>query len=190
MSWLDDDELLLAMGALEGLGRVVDWYRVVLAGEVAERSTIESGRERRLSVMRGCRSAAELIERVTQASGQEARRRVSLGEATRAQTSFTRLVRDPVSAQELTAAHLDIHRALAALTGSPRLIATADALYAEIRLALAHLDRARGNTHEQVHAHGDLLRLLERGHLDEARAMLREHLAGAEQSLLESVRPD
>jgi DNA-binding GntR family transcriptional regulator len=108
----------------------------------------------------------------------------------RAQTSFTRLVRDPVSAQELTAAHLDIHRALAALTGSPRLIATADALYAEIRLALAHLDRARGNTHEQVHAHGDLLRLLERGHLDEARAMLREHLAGAEQSLLESVRPD
>jgi DNA-binding GntR family transcriptional regulator len=106
-----------------------------------------------------------------------------------AQTEFTRLIRDPVTAQELTAAHLEIHRSLTALTGSPRLVATADALYAEIRLALAHLDRARGNTAEQAHSHGDLLRLLERGHLDEARAALVEHLAGAEESLLESVRP-
>ncbi|GAA1798790.1 HNH endonuclease signature motif containing protein [Agromyces neolithicus] len=86
---LGDDDLLLAMGALEGLGRVVDGYRVVLAGEVAERSSLESGRERRLSVMKGCRSASELIERVTQASGAEARRRVSLGEATRARAPLT-----------------------------------------------------------------------------------------------------
>jgi DNA-binding GntR family transcriptional regulator len=104
-----------------------------------------------------------------------------------AQTEFTRLTRDPVSAQELTAAHLQIHRSITALTGSPRLIATADTLYAEIRLALAHLDRARGNTQEQAHSHGDLLRLLERGHLEEAKAALTEHLAGAEQSLLEAV---
>jgi DNA-binding GntR family transcriptional regulator len=104
-----------------------------------------------------------------------------------AQTEFTRLTREPVSAQELTAAHLAVHRSIAALTGSPRLIATADALYAEIRLALAHLDRARGNTHEQAHSHGDLLRLLERGHLAEARDALTEHLAGAERSLLDSV---
>lgn len=104
-----------------------------------------------------------------------------------AQTEFTRLTRDPVPAQELTAAHLAVHRSITALTGSPRLLATADALYAEIRLALAHLDRARGNTHEQAHAHGDLLRLLERGHLAEAKAELTEHLAGAEQSLLASV---
>ncbi|WP_246004247.1 GntR family transcriptional regulator [Nocardioides marmoriginsengisoli] len=106
-----------------------------------------------------------------------------------AQAEFTRLTRNPVTAQELTAAHLDIHRSIAALTESPRLVATAEALYAEIRLALAHLDRVRGNTTEQAHAHGDLLELLEGGHLDEARAALVEHLAGAEESLMESVQP-
>jgi DNA-binding GntR family transcriptional regulator len=91
------------------------------------------------------------------------------------------------NAQALTAAHLEIHRSLAALTGSPRLFATAETLYAEIRLALAHLDRARGNTKEQAHAHGDLLELLETGRLAEARESLVLHLAGAEASLLESV---
>lgn len=100
---------------------------------------------------------------------------------------FSELVRTPASSQELTAAHLEIHRSLTALTGSPRLIAMSEALYAEIRLALAHLDRARGNTREQAHAHGDLLSLLEDGRLAEARASLVQHLAGAEKSLLESV---
>jgi len=99
-------------------------------------------------------------------------------------TAYRRLARRTTTAQELTAAHLDIHRSLTALTGSPRLIAMSDSLYAEIRLALAHLDRSRGNTREQAHAHGDLLDLLESGRLAEARAMLVEHLAGAEQSLL------
>lgn len=106
-----------------------------------------------------------------------------------AQAEFNRLTRSRASAQELTAAHLEIHRSLTALTGSPRLIATSETLYAEIRLALAHLDRARGNTREQAHAHGDLLGLLESGQLAEARESLVAHLAGAEQSLLESVRP-
>jgi len=105
-----------------------------------------------------------------------------------ANSEYGRLVQRTTSAQELTAAHLDIHRSLTALTGSPRLIATAETLYAEIRLALAHLDRARGNTHEQAHAHSDLLRLLEDGRLADARASLVEHLAGAERSLLESVQ--
>lgn len=102
-------------------------------------------------------------------------------------TEFNRLAQTPASAQEVTASHLDIHRSIAALTESTRLIALADSLYAEIRLALAHVDRVRGNVREQAHAHGDLLRLLERGHLDEACAELVEHLAGAEQSLLDSV---
>ena len=106
-----------------------------------------------------------------------------------AQAEYTRLVSTPATAQELTAAHLEIHRSLTALTGSPRLIATSETLYAEIRLALAHLDRARGNTREQAHAHSDLLDLLESGRLAEARASLVEHLAGAEQSLLDSVAP-
>lgn len=91
------------------------------------------------------------------------------------------------SSQEITAAHLDVHRALAGLTESPRLLATADALYAEIRLALAGVDRARRNVHEQAHDHGDLVALLEAGDLDSALATLTEHLAGAERSLLASV---
>ena len=102
-------------------------------------------------------------------------------------TEFHRLAGGTATSQELTAAHLEIHRALTGLTESPRLIAAAEALYAEIRLALASLDRARGNVREQVHSHGDLLRLLERGHLAEAEAALATHLAGAEQSLIESV---
>jgi DNA-binding GntR family transcriptional regulator len=104
-------------------------------------------------------------------------------------TEYSRLASTSATAQELTAAHLEIHRSLTALTESPRLIAMSETLYAEIRLALAHLDRARGNTREQAHAHGDLLDLLETGRLAEARALLVEHLAGAEQSLLDSVHP-
>lgn len=91
------------------------------------------------------------------------------------------------SSQQITAAHLEIHRALAGLTESPRLLATADSLYAEIRLALAGVDRARGNVHEQAHDHGDLVGLLEAGDVPAALTALTEHLAGAERSLLESV---
>ncbi|WP_448811184.1 DUF222 domain-containing protein [Agromyces bauzanensis] len=83
-----DDELLLTAAALEAVGRVVDAHRAALAGEVAERSRIELG-EQRLSTRRGCRSAAELLERVTQVSGAEARRRIALGVATRAQAGLS-----------------------------------------------------------------------------------------------------
>jgi DNA-binding GntR family transcriptional regulator len=63
-----------------------------------------------------------------------------------------------------------------------------ETLYAEIRLALARLDRTRGNVREQVHSHAELLRLLERGHLVEAETELAAHLAGAERSMTESLR--
>ncbi len=63
-----DDEVLITMAAVESVGRVVDAQRAAIAGEVAERSRVELGGER-LSARRGCRSASELIERVTQASG-------------------------------------------------------------------------------------------------------------------------
>ncbi|MCW2855241.1 MAG: GntR family transcriptional regulator [Marmoricola sp.] len=101
---------------------------------------------------------------------------------------FDRLASRRTPAQDLTAAHLEIHRSITALTGSPRLIALAETLYAEIRLALAHLDRVRGNVREQAHSHGDLLGLLENGRIADASAALVQHLAGAEESLLESVR--
>jgi hypothetical protein len=93
-SGCSDDELLATVGALEALGRVVDAHRAAYAGEVAERSRIELG-EQRLSARRGCRSAVELLERVTQASGAEARRRIALGSATRARAGFTGETLDP-----------------------------------------------------------------------------------------------
>ena len=72
------------------------------------------------------------------------------------------------SPAELTAAHLAIHRAFVGLTESPRLVAMAEALTAEIRLALAKVDRIRRNAREQVHSHAALLDLLERGDVDGA----------------------
>lgn len=83
-----DDELLATMGALESLGRLVDAHRAACAGEVAERSRVELG-DQRLSTRSGCRSAAELVERVTQVFAFEARRRIALGSATRARASFS-----------------------------------------------------------------------------------------------------
>lgn len=102
-------------------------------------------------------------------------------------TAFTRLADSGATSQELTAAHLQIHQALTGLTESPRLVAMAESLYAEIRLALASVDRARRNAREQAHSHGDLLELLERGDLAEAEAALATHLAGAERSLVDSL---
>jgi DNA-binding GntR family transcriptional regulator len=88
---------------------------------------------------------------------------------------------------ELTAAHLAIHRSLAALAGSPRLLALADSLYAEIRLGLAKVDRIRRNAEDQVAAHQALLDLLEQGDVETAARDLEEHLAHAETSMLEAL---
>lgn len=107
--------------------------------------------------------------------------------------SYTHLAgrkRPRPSATEVTAAHLAIHRTLVALIGSERLLSMADVLYAEIRLALASVDRARGNLAEQVHHHTDLVDLLEAGDLAGARADLVAHLEGAEASLLASLGLD
>ncbi|MCW2807119.1 MAG: GntR family transcriptional regulator [Marmoricola sp.] len=105
----------------------------------------------------------------------------------RALRSFADLTGSDYTAAQFTAHHLDIHRALAALTGSERLVAAAESLYAEVRLALAHVDRARGNATEQVHSHSDLLSLLESSDLDAATEELAAHLAGAEASMLEAI---
>lgn len=88
---------------------------------------------------------------------------------------------------ELTAAHLAIHRALAGLTESTRLVALADALYAEIRLGLAKVDRIRRNATEQATAHRALLELLEAGEVEQAARELDSHLAHAETSMLEAL---
>ncbi len=77
-----DDGLLVEARTIEALGRLVDAQRVAVAGEIAERSRAELG-DARLSARRGCRSAVELLERVTDASAAECRRRLALGTATR-----------------------------------------------------------------------------------------------------------
>jgi DNA-binding GntR family transcriptional regulator len=105
----------------------------------------------------------------------------------RALEAFSELTHTDYTTTEFTAAHLAIHRALSALTGSERLVAVAESLHAEVRLALAHVDRARGNATEQVHSHADLLSLLEKGDLEAAAHELAEHLGGAEESMLEAI---
>ncbi len=101
--------------------------------------------------------------------------------------AFSDLTHTDYSPAEFTAAHLAVHRALSALTGSERLVAVAESLHAEVRVALAHVDRARGNATEQVHSHADLIALLEKGDIQAAADELAEHLAGAEESMLEAI---
>ncbi len=108
-------------------------------------------------------------------------------EVRRAFQEFSDLTGTEHSAAQFTAAHLGIHRAISALTGSARLVAVAESLHAEVRLALAHVDRARGNAVEQVHSHADLLSLLESNDLDAAAHELTDHLGGAETSMLEAI---
>jgi DNA-binding GntR family transcriptional regulator len=91
------------------------------------------------------------------------------------------------SPSELTAAHLAIHRAFAGLTESGRLASLADSLYAEIRLALAKVDRIRRNAPQQVTSHATLLSLLERGETETAARELAAHLEHAEDSMLEAL---
>ncbi|MGN6250714.1 MAG: GntR family transcriptional regulator [Marmoricola sp.] len=90
----------------------------------------------------------------------------------------------------LTARHLAIHRAIVGLTASPRLLAAADGLYAEIRLALANVDRIRRNAADQVCSHTRLVDLLEAGDVKATLAELADHLAGARTSMLSTVPPE
>ena len=97
----------------------------------------------------------EQVRDVCQARiGDRDRRRTPLGrggradfasDVRRALEAFSDLTHGDYTTAEFTAAHLAIHRALSALTGSARLVAVAESLHAEVRLALAHVDRARGN---------------------------------------------
>lgn len=117
-----------------------------------------------------------------QQASEEARQAVR-----RALADFAQVAGTSASAAELTAAHLTIHASLAGLTESPRLLAMAEALYTEIKLALASVDRIRRNAEEQVHSHGELVALMEAGRMEEAAAELDRHLEHAEQAMLDSL---
>jgi DNA-binding GntR family transcriptional regulator len=91
------------------------------------------------------------------------------------------------SYEELNRRHLAIHLTLVGLTGSARLLAMAAALHAELRLALAQVERASRNASDQVAAHQVLVDLLESGETEEAEAELERHLADGEAAILERL---
>jgi len=105
----------------------------------------------------------------------------------RALADFQAAATSQATPSELTAAHLAIHRSFAGLTESPRLIALADALYAEVRLGLAKVDRIRRNAADQVASHRSLLTMLERDDTETAARELDEHLHHAEESMLDAL---
>jgi len=100
---------------------------------------------------------------------------------------YTTAVRAGASYQELNERHLAFHVSLVGLTGSPRLIAMAESLMVELKLALAQVDRIRRNAHDQADSHTALVMLLERGDLPGAEAFLEKHLADAEASILSAL---
>jgi DNA-binding GntR family transcriptional regulator len=110
--------------------------------------------------------------------------RLALRDALERYTQLAAHTTDPAA---LTEAHLQIHRALVGLTGSLRLVAAADALSAEIRLGLAHLDRTRANIADQVSDHRRLVELVETGETTAALDDLADHLRVAEISLLHAT---
>jgi DNA-binding GntR family transcriptional regulator len=87
------------------------------------------------------------------------------------------------SYQQLNERHLALHVSLVGLTGSPRLVAMAESLVAELKVTLAQIDRIRRNAHAQAGSHGRLLALLEKGDLEAAAHDIEQHLAGAERDI-------
>jgi DNA-binding GntR family transcriptional regulator len=91
---------------------------------------------------------------------------------------------DPV---EQTEAHLEFHTSLVALLGNSRMVAQADALNQDLRLALASVQRARRNARAQVADHRRLLSLMRAGDEAGVTAELEHHLRGAAVSVTERL---
>ncbi|RYE73863.1 MAG: GntR family transcriptional regulator, partial [Myxococcales bacterium] len=91
------------------------------------------------------------------------------------------------SAARTTEAHLAIHRSIVALAGSERVLAAADLMYAELRLALATVDRQRRDHADQVLSHCQLVDLLEAGDTDATLEELGRHLDNGRRSLLATI---
>jgi len=101
--------------------------------------------------------------------------------------TYAQLIDDGAPVRAVSEAHLHFHISLVALTASSRLVAVAQSLAAEIRLALAHVDRVRGDVLEQLGSHRRLLGLLESGDGDATITELRAHLSAGESSLLQAL---
>jgi len=101
--------------------------------------------------------------------------------------AYTSAVRGGASYQELNERHLAFHVSLVGLTGSPRLVAMAENLVVELRLALAQVERIRRNAHHEAENHVALVQLLEAGDLDGAHEFLRRHLLDAEDDIVAAL---
>jgi DNA-binding GntR family transcriptional regulator len=108
----------------------------------------------------------------------------------RALAEYEQAVADDASYRELNQRHLAIHLSLVGLTDSPRLVAMAESVVAELRLALAQIDRVRRNARDQAGEHHHLLDLIESGDVDAALAELGHHLSGAEEAIIERLDLD
>jgi DNA-binding GntR family transcriptional regulator len=108
----------------------------------------------------------------------------------RALADYEQAVARDATYQELNQRHLAIHLSLVGLTGSPRLVAMAESVVAELRLALAQIDRVRRNARDQAGSHHHLLDLLETGDVEAAVAELGQHLHGAEDAIIERLQLD
>jgi len=85
---LDDAAVVRLLTEVEAVGRRIDALRTALAGEVAERSRRELGREG-LAARLGCRNAVELVQRTTGACSATVNRRIRLGANTRASVGLS-----------------------------------------------------------------------------------------------------
>ncbi|WP_232678509.1 GntR family transcriptional regulator [Nocardioides sp. R-C-SC26] len=103
---------------------------------------------------------------------------------------YTDAVRADASYESLNALHLAFHVSLVGLTSSPRLVAAAESLVRELRLALAQVERLRRNAHDEADSHAALVDLLDAGRIqgpDGAHEFLRRHLADAEHEIVEAL---
>lgn len=101
--------------------------------------------------------------------------------------AYTSAVRRGASYQELNQRHLSFHVSLVGLTGSPRLVAMAENLTVELKLALAQVERIRRNAHDEADNHVALLVLLESGDIPGAHEFLRQHLLDAEDDIIDAL---
>jgi hypothetical protein len=88
LSGLTDDALLAVLRDIEALGRQVDALRIAGAGELAARSRTEDG-PAGLAAQKGCRSANELLQRLTQVSSATGASRLGLAALTRPGTALS-----------------------------------------------------------------------------------------------------
>ncbi len=98
--------------------------------------------------------------------------------------AYTDAVRADGTYQELNTLHLAFHVSLVGLAGSPRLVAMADNLVTELKLALAQVERIARNAHDEADTHVALVQLLEDDDVEAAMAFLQAHLADAETEII------